>query len=245
MPESESATHGVGGFLKAQTGPLPNWAWLLVIGGGIAATYFIPKFFGQSSSNQQQPSGANLVFPCGPNTYYDPTSGQCLPMQGGASGGGSGGGGGITPGPPSPTCPPGQQWDPTSGQCVPIPAPPGPPSGGCPPGTTWSQAWGMCIPNALPPTSCPPGTAWDPNTQQCVSSSLGGCPPGFQRSSEGPCVFCGTPCCPPGQTWQPALGGCAPAQQSNQSNANGNKPNVVIQQPNWPGTGARGQPRMY
>lgn len=48
----------VGNFLKQSTAGLPNWAWILVVGAGIAAAYFVPKFLGSKTSQPGVTSGA-------------------------------------------------------------------------------------------------------------------------------------------------------------------------------------------
>jgi hypothetical protein len=52
MPENGGGSSG--GFLKQSTAGLPNWAWILVVVGGVAAAYFIPKFFGGGSGTSSQ-----------------------------------------------------------------------------------------------------------------------------------------------------------------------------------------------
>lgn len=93
---------GVGGFLKAQTGPLPNWAWLIVIGGGIAVAYVIPKFFGQGGTSSQTGTdqGAGTS---GLGLAIDPTTGLPYAVEGLVPSGGTYNGFQNPPPPPPPT----------------------------------------------------------------------------------------------------------------------------------------------
>jgi len=84
MPEgSEGGTKGIGGILKAQTGPLPNWVWLVVIGGGIAIAYFLPKFLAQNSTSQPDATTTNAgTSNSGLGLAIDPTTGLPYAVEG-------------------------------------------------------------------------------------------------------------------------------------------------------------------
>jgi hypothetical protein len=80
MPEEGKS---IGGFLKAQTGPLPNWGWLLVIGGGIAAVYLVPKFLGKSSAKQPDQTSTDAgTGNSGLGLAIDPTTGLPYAVEG-------------------------------------------------------------------------------------------------------------------------------------------------------------------
>jgi hypothetical protein len=78
MPENGSGSKGGskgGGFLKQSTAGLPNWAWVLVVVGGVAAAYFIPKLFGggggttsQTATDQTNPNTTGLGMAIDPAT---------------------------------------------------------------------------------------------------------------------------------------------------------------------------------
>lgn len=76
---------GIGGLLGKTTAGLPNWAWLLVIAGGIAAAIFVPKLFGGGSSTDQTSTDGTTTPP--PDVLPPP-----IPI---------GGGDGIQPNPPN------------------------------------------------------------------------------------------------------------------------------------------------
>lgn len=68
----------VGGFLQQSTAGLPNWAWLLVIAGGITAAIVIPKYL-----NKEQPSSAaSSTSPSGLGLAVDPTTGLPYAVEG-------------------------------------------------------------------------------------------------------------------------------------------------------------------
>lgn len=98
---------GIKGFLQKDTAGMPNWVWLIVVAGGIAAAYFIPKFMGKNSStdtSSTDTSGQGL------GLAIDPTTGLPYAVEGLVpSGAGAGGGGGSSSEPPPPptTTPPG------------------------------------------------------------------------------------------------------------------------------------------
>lgn len=100
MPEGGA---GIQGFLGKDTAGLPNWAWLLVVAGGIAAAYFVPKFLGgQSSSSTSstdqsaQAQAQGQGGPTGIGLAVDPTTGLPYAVEGlSPSGGLAGGGGGV------------------------------------------------------------------------------------------------------------------------------------------------------
>jgi hypothetical protein len=65
----------VGNFLRQTTAGLPNWAWLLIIAGGIAAAIILPKYLKPSSvSSSNSPGGLGLA--------VDPTTGLPYAVEG-------------------------------------------------------------------------------------------------------------------------------------------------------------------
>lgn len=85
MPEGEGAggTKNLGGFLKAQTGPLPNWAWLVVIVGGVAAAYIIPKYLNSGAGSTTSQTGTDTGTPnSGLGLAVDPTTGLPYAVEG-------------------------------------------------------------------------------------------------------------------------------------------------------------------
>lgn len=94
----------VGGFLQQSTAGLPNWAWVLVIGAGIAAAIIVPKYLNQGQASSTTSSSGN-----GLGLAVDPTTGlpyavEGLVPSGGNAGGGTtatGGGGGTSTQPPT------------------------------------------------------------------------------------------------------------------------------------------------
>lgn len=81
----------VGNFLKQSTAGLPNWAWILVVGAGIAAAYFVPKFLGtQTGQANSATSGTGL------GLAVDPTTGLPYAVEGLVPGGANAGGGNTT-----------------------------------------------------------------------------------------------------------------------------------------------------
>lgn len=124
---------GIKGFMTTDTAGMPNWVWLIVIVGGVAAAYFIPKLIGSKTSSST--TGANTS---GLGLAIDPTTGlpyavEGLVPSGGVSG--SGGSGTITPNPPPPVPGPPPLPDPN-------PNPP-PPSQTHLPGTTFLGPTGV------------------------------------------------------------------------------------------------------
>lgn len=70
-----------GGFLKQVTAGLPNWAWILVVVGGVGAAIMVPKLFGgkspgaggdgtstQTSTDQTNPNTTGLGMAIDPGT---------------------------------------------------------------------------------------------------------------------------------------------------------------------------------
>jgi LysM repeat protein len=127
----------ISGFLGKDTAGLPNWAWLVVVGAGLAAAYIVPKFFGSSASTPSSTSTTASTDTTGLGLAIDPTTGLPYAVEGlvpsGAMTGTSTDGTGLTgpQGPVGPQGPPG------------TPGTPGTPTGACPevilvcpPGTT-------------------------------------------------------------------------------------------------------------
>jgi hypothetical protein len=84
MPEAPHApTKGIGGILKSQTGPLPNWVWLLVIGGGIAAAIIVPKLLAKGSTTAADATTTDAGTPnSGLGLAVDPTTGLPYAVEG-------------------------------------------------------------------------------------------------------------------------------------------------------------------
>ncbi len=85
---------GVGGFLKADTAGLPNWAWLLVVAAGIAAATILPKYFGKAtgSTTTDQTSTDTGTSQAGLGLAVDPTTGLPYAVEGLVPSGGTAGG---------------------------------------------------------------------------------------------------------------------------------------------------------
>jgi hypothetical protein len=67
----------VGSFLQQSTAGLPNWAWLLVIAGGIAAAVIVPKFINKgTTASTTTPSASGL------GLAIDPTTGLPYAVEG-------------------------------------------------------------------------------------------------------------------------------------------------------------------
>lgn len=84
MAEEHAAkgiTGGIGHFFTQTTAGLPNWAWLLVIGGGIAAAIIVPRLFGGTSTTDQTGTDTSGTTP-------DTTSGAVPTYDTGVGGGG-------------------------------------------------------------------------------------------------------------------------------------------------------------
>lgn len=122
MAEGEAGGKGIGGFLKGSTGPLPNWAWGVVIVGGIAIAYFLPKFFGGKGTGSQTSSNTGTSDQSGLGLAIDPTTGLPYAVEGLVPSGGTvagTGSGGATPVPPVPTPIPTPEPIPTPGPIQP------------------------------------------------------------------------------------------------------------------------------
>lgn len=109
-PNASSPTHtghggGIKGFFTASTAGLPNWAWLLVIAGGIAAAYIVPKLtsglFGGQTQGTADTSGGTSGS-TGLGLAIDPTTGLPYAVEGLTPAGGNVGGGTQSP-PPNQT----------------------------------------------------------------------------------------------------------------------------------------------
>ncbi len=90
---------GIKKLLTASTAGLPNWAWILVIGGGIAAAIFVPKLFGGGKSDT---SGTDTTGTDGGTPADLSSLSPTVPSVGGYSGPDTSSGYGVTP-PPVPT----------------------------------------------------------------------------------------------------------------------------------------------
>lgn len=90
----------VGNFLQQSTAGLPNWAWILVIGAGIAAAIIVPRFLNKSvpASPSGDMSGLGLAI--------DPTTGLPYAVEGLVPSGGTVGGSSNGAPPPLPGSPP-------------------------------------------------------------------------------------------------------------------------------------------
>lgn len=77
---------GIKKLLGAQTAGLPNWAWLLIIAGGVAAAIIVPKLhlFGGGDTSSTDTGSTDTGTPA---TLSPDTSGY-NPFQGGYGGGG-------------------------------------------------------------------------------------------------------------------------------------------------------------
>lgn len=145
MAEGEGSK-GITGFLGKDTAGLPNWAWLLVVGAGLAAAYVLPKLFGNSSSSST--SGTSSTDSTGNDSLaVDPTTGLPYNPAGAFAGG--------IQGPAGPAGPPGPQ------------GPPGVSTGGTTIGTTTGTT-GVECPGAI--RACPAG--YTPT----YSTGADGCP---------------------------------------------------------------------
>jgi hypothetical protein len=71
----------ISGFLQKDTAGLPNWGWILVIGGGIAAAYLLPRFFG-SQSNTGQTATDTGTGSSGLGLAIDPSTGLPYAVEG-------------------------------------------------------------------------------------------------------------------------------------------------------------------
>jgi hypothetical protein len=94
------------GILSKDTAGLPNWAWILVVGAGIAAAYFIPKFLNNGSGSTTPTTGTDTTG-SGIGLAIDPTTGLPYAVEGLVPSGANAGMGGVspTPAPPLPTSP--------------------------------------------------------------------------------------------------------------------------------------------
>jgi LysM repeat protein len=79
-PTPTGHSGGFKGFLTGTTAGLPNWAWILVVGGGIAAAYFLPKLLGSSSSSTTTPTTGTDT--SGIGLAVDPTTGLPYAVEG-------------------------------------------------------------------------------------------------------------------------------------------------------------------
>lgn len=79
---------GIKKLLGAQTAGLPNWAWLLIIAGGVAAAVIVPKLFKGSSDTSSTDTGTSTdgAIPTAPPS---PDTSGYNPFQFGGGGGGT------------------------------------------------------------------------------------------------------------------------------------------------------------
>lgn len=113
------------GFMAKDTAGLPNWAWVLVVGAGIAAAYFVPKFLNKGSTSTSQT--ADTAGTSGLGIATDPTTGLPYAVEGLVpSGAYAGNSQGSQPPPPVPPVPNPVQPPPPVPQPQPQPQPPPP-----------------------------------------------------------------------------------------------------------------------
>jgi hypothetical protein len=99
----EPKGHGVGGFMHNTTAGMPNWVWLLVIGGGIALAIGVKYYMGK-----KKPAGnattTGMTPDSGLGLAVDPTTGLPYAVEGLVPAGGTVGTGGTQgiQGPPGP-----------------------------------------------------------------------------------------------------------------------------------------------
>lgn len=147
MPENGGS--GIQGFLGKDTAGLPNWGWLLIIVGGAAAAYFIPKFLGGQSPNATDQTATNAGTAQsntnGIGLAVDPTTGLPYAVEGlSPSGGLAGGQGGVDLSPITNVL---QQILSNLNKTTPPPPPTPKPTGGCPKGQQMCN--GKCQPTTL------------------------------------------------------------------------------------------------
>ncbi len=83
---AETGGHS-GGFFKQVTAGLPNWAWVLVVVGGVGAAILVPKFFGGKSTGTSDQTSTDQTNPSNPNTTglgmaIDPGTGLPYAVEG-------------------------------------------------------------------------------------------------------------------------------------------------------------------
>jgi LysM repeat protein len=111
--------------MTGTTAGLPNWAWVLVVGGGIAAAYFLPKLLGGNSSATGT-TGTTGADTSGIGLAVDPTTGLPYAVEGLVPSGAEAGGTSGTPGPQGPPGIPGTPGP--AGPPAPTGVPPKPPT---------------------------------------------------------------------------------------------------------------------
>lgn len=78
-------------FLQKEIAGLPNWVWLIVIAGGIAAVYIIPKFTKKSTTATTADTATNTgTGAAGIGLAIDPTTGLPYAVEGLVPSGGMG-----------------------------------------------------------------------------------------------------------------------------------------------------------
>lgn len=137
------AKGAIGEFFGRDTAGLPNWAWVLIVGAGIAAAYIVPKLLGNATgtSSQDAASTGTGTNASGLGLAIDPTTGLPYAVEGLVPSGGTAGTVDNNP-PPVPTqtpgaCAPGYTFHPSQ-----LGAPVA--SG------SYQVAGGYCVPNAQP-----------------------------------------------------------------------------------------------
>lgn len=138
------------GFLGKDTAGLPNWAWLLVVGAGLAAAYIVPKILaGKSSNSSSTPTTGTGTGTSGLGLAIDPTNGLPYAVEGLVPSGAYAG----TPNPPpvptptptpTPTCKDGYHF--VSG-AIQTPIPTG----------AYAVSGGYCVPDKAPGPGPGPG----------------------------------------------------------------------------------------
>lgn len=88
---------GIKKLLSASSLGLPNWAWLLIVGGGIAAAIIVPKVFPNLLGGPSTDTGTATDTGTTSTPVTDTSGGGLVPS------GGVGGGGGTTDGTTTPT----------------------------------------------------------------------------------------------------------------------------------------------
>jgi len=70
------------GFFGRDTAGLPNWAWVIVVVGGIAAAYLVPRFLGKGGSVTDTTPTSGSAGTSGIGLAIDPTTGLPYAVEG-------------------------------------------------------------------------------------------------------------------------------------------------------------------